>query len=402
MLVLGSTVITLALLLRFGPALSQSRLGHPDNYQFVLDARRLILGGPAEMLPSPFVILSAALAVLSGVDPIHAVRFLGPMIGFLLPVAAAAYVYRATANGSAALLAMYALGTFTFITPHVGGVAWWEVITSTLNDSFTRQWNAGDWELGAFFGLCAALAWPSRASNRADLVNAGCAVVLVALTAPALLIVVVATAAARKVGPAFAAAVMASSWIGLSVIGAGSRGWAESALATLAVGLALGLGVSSHGLSLCAPTSIRARFRLATLVALVVAGVELAPTGPGGKYLEYEISARKTAEIAASFPRGQWMVVGPVEQLPVVYGLGWYLELSAFVNLYAETPGHERAELDFAIDDVFVFIEKQPFVVVTPAPAARFSTLADPTYLNYRSPAGRASLDTQPRKYAKG
>jgi hypothetical protein len=107
--------------------------------------------------------------------------------------------------------------------------------------------------------------------------------------------------------------------------------------------------------------------------------------------MEHEIAARKTAEIAARFARGRWLVIGPVEQFPIVYGVGWHQDLADFVWRHT-TAGTAEPSFRFEADEVFIFIEKQPFVVDAPL-LDGFHALADPTQRNYRSIAGRASLE---------
>ncbi|KAF0248780.1 MAG: hypothetical protein FD167_1815 [bacterium] len=131
------------------------------------------------------------------------------------------------------------------------------------------------------------------------------------------------------------------------------------------------------------------------LVLVIATSIVFLPRQPDFQYLEYDISARKTLEITQQFPKKQWLVVAPVEQLAISYGYGWYEDLAVFVNKYQEEV--KDAQFNFLYPlDTFIFVEKKPFVVFDQEPQyVPFSTLNDLTYKNYRSPAGRASLEQQ-------
>ena len=141
----------------------------------------------------------------------------------------------------------------------------------------------------------------------------------------------------------------------------------------------------------------------ASLIALAAAAplacaalVVLLPHAPGGLFLEYPIAQAKTLEIAATLPRGQWLIVAPVEQLAEAYGRGWYEDPAAFVERHAARAADPAFTFDYSVNEVLVFVEKRPFkTFASEAHALPFATLADPTYRNYRSLAGRASLQAR-------
>jgi hypothetical protein len=135
--------------------------------------------------------------------------------------------------------------------------------------------------------------------------------------------------------------------------------------------------------------AVAAPLACATLIVLM-------PQAPGALFLEYPIAQAKTLEIASTLPRGQWLIVAPVEQLAEAYGRGWYEDPAAFVERHAARAGDPSFTFDYSMNEIMVFVEKRPFKTFsTEAHALPFATLMDPTYRNYRSLAGRASLQAR-------
>jgi hypothetical protein len=127
---------------------------------------------------------------------------------------------------------------------------------------------------------------------------------------------------------------------------------------------------------------------------LCIAVIWFRPQRLLGQYLEYESAARATQEIAHRFPRQTWVVVAPVEQLAETFGLGGYEDLAGFVEKYRGQVSSPEFHFQDAQEDLFVYVEKRPFQIFSREPeTVSFSVLTDPTYRNYRSPGGRASLE---------
>jgi hypothetical protein len=77
--------------------------------------------------------------------------------------------------------------------------------------------------------------------------------------------------------------------------------------------------------------------------------------------------------------------------------MGQYEDLDEFVRQYQDRAGD--ASFQFPDKTLFIFVEKRPFEYFATEPTAvSFSILTDPTYRNYRSPAGRSSLELSARK----
>jgi hypothetical protein len=130
---------------------------------------------------------------------------------------------------------------------------------------------------------------------------------------------------------------------------------------------------------------------LFTLVAVLF----LRPNRMVGQFLEYEEAARQTRHIATTLPRQRWVVIAPVEQLPETFGFGGYEDLALWVQKYAGQVGDPSFTFKDAPEDMLIYVEKTPFQMYASEPAmVSFATLTDATYRNYRSPAGRASLES--------
>ena len=127
---------------------------------------------------------------------------------------------------------------------------------------------------------------------------------------------------------------------------------------------------------------------------LCVAVIWLRPQRLLGQCLEYEAAARATQEIAYKFPRQTWVVAAPVEQLAETFGLGAHEDLAGFVEKYRSQVSSPEFRFQDAREDLFIYVEKRPFQIFSREPeTVSFSVLTDPTYRNYRSPGGRASLE---------
>jgi hypothetical protein len=146
-----------------------------------------------------------------------------------------------------------------------------------------------------------------------------------------------------------------------------------------------------------AQAAARARWRAETALlaaCLCVAVIWLRPQRLIGRCLEYEAAARATQEIAYRFPRQTWVVAAPVEQLAETFGLGGHEDLAEFVEKYRGQVSSPEFHFSDAREDLFIYVEKKPFQIFSREPdTVSFSVLTDPTYRNYRSPGGRASLE---------
>jgi hypothetical protein len=129
-------------------------------------------------------------------------------------------------------------------------------------------------------------------------------------------------------------------------------------------------------------------------VLLVALSLNFAlPSLPKLQYVEYEISAQKALELNERLPAKYWMLVAPPEQLPQTLGRAWFEDLAGFVEKYEGKVSQANFRFPVTVPDLFIFVEKRPFITFETEPAVVPDALVlDDLYRNYRSTAGRASL----------
>ena len=430
-----TVVLCFALLLRWEHTLLELRFAHPDSYQTLLVTRQIMLGEHPTIDYVPvFSALAVVLSLLGSIEPMQVIRFLGPILGMVMVLSVGYSVRVLTTNVLAALVAMFSLGAYLF--------AWtWEIpaelpewlqqgsntIIYSLNASLVRQWTGSELELGAIFVMLTFAYYFDRApakrsskfptlhllypANKTRLdtspgqkpqiifwFNLGCSVAMTAISAPPLLILVLAGSIGLIGGRRLTLTTIATTWILLAGVAAvyGDRlPFAQSFLSTLPVGLSLWAGL----LFLAIAELMRLlldkwseAFCLALIFALSFNF--LLPLSPHLTYLEYDLAARKAVELTNLFPRQSWAIAAPIEQLAETYGSGWYEDLALFVELYSAKASQAEFNFPIAGKHLFIFVEKIPFVTFPNEPSVLpDSLLSDHTYRHYRSSVGRASLE---------
>lgn len=401
-------ILTVTILLRFEHPLGQLRFGNPDNYSTLLTTRQLLAREQPQVSQIPVIpSLAAVISLLGAIDAMQVVRFLNPLIGLILVLSIGYGVFTLTQNRAAALAASFSLGAYVFTWQW--GIAadlpnevqqWLRTIVDNLNASQVRQWAGGELELGAIF-VVLAIAWIghgiSLKPRQPFLINLICSVILIAVTAPPLLILPFLAVIGIIGGRTLALAIVAIAWTvlgGLAALADNPIPWLQSFLGTLPIGLSLLLGLLFLGIA----QLLRLFFRkwsdaICLALTFAVAVNFLLPLPPPINYLEYDLAARKTLELRNRFPLKSWAIAAPVEQLAQSYGAGWYEDLAIFVDKYAQDVTKRDFQFPYSVPHLFIMVEKKPFI----ASAFQFETvpnalLSDSTYRYYRSAAGRTSL----------
>jgi hypothetical protein len=317
---------------RLSAALGSTRLAHPDAYGDLLATEQLLAGESGWVPPRTLADGAAALSLVSAIAPVHLLRLLVPLVGGALVLALIITVRRITGRLGPALIAAVVL-SLAALTP--------------------IQARTSANELGDVFLLIAIYLWyETLIGARTNARAAVACTALVALTTPL------------------------------------------SALANLPLTLAMVCGLGSHLLGMLLGIEWRAGRLPIWATAAAIVGLAIVPRSAGAYYVEYDLAAQKTLEIADRFPKNRWMIVAPIEQFVLTYGRGWHQHLYDFVDQIgprADSPGFR---LPFKVDDVFVFVETRPFSTFANEPTSvPFSALTDPVFRHYRSLAGRASLE---------
>jgi hypothetical protein len=406
-----SAAAAVTLYLRYAPVLGDVRLGSPEAYGMLLQARQALHNQPSGPLTPVTAALVAALSLATSINPLHVVRLLGPAIGVGSVCAAAVLTYRLTRSVPAAAAVLWILGGCTFaLTAELSsepGPAW------ILDRTLVRHWTANDGTTALMFLLLAGLGVASfhPSAHKTGRIAAGgsaACLLVVALASPMLLILAVPAALAALVPRTYRYFTIGAVWTAISLSAA--REGASDLAFTLPVAVAFLVTAicalaaqylgrltranrqtgSPAGL-LCA-----LGWEPAVVGTLVLITLALLPQSAGALYLEHEITAFKTLEISSAFPRGRWLIVAPIEQLAQTYGRGWFEDPVSFVAKNAPRAGDPGFAFNMAVDDLFVFVERRPFKTFkSEAVDVPFTTLADPSYRQYRSLAGRASLQAQ-------
>jgi hypothetical protein len=403
-------ILSFALFLRWEHPLLELRFTHPDNYRTLLVTRQILAGDAPETNYLPvFSALAVVLSLLGSIDPMQVIRFLGPILGMLMVLSVGYSVRVLSKNGSAALVAMFSLGAYLFTWEQKIPTwlpeslqPWLVTITDSLNASLIRQWTGSELELSTIFVLFALGYYFDASGEQRQRVrfwfNLNCSLAMVAISAPLLLILVFSGAIGQLGGRRLALTAIAITWSLLAILAAMPQtqfSWARSFLLTLPVGLSLLAGLSFLAIAELVRL-VLGKWSEAFCLALIgsLSLNFLLPLPPNLTYLEYEMAARKALEINALFPRQNWTIAAPIEQLAETYGFGWYQDLALFTEQYSSRAGQAEFHFPVAGEHLFIFVEKKPFVTFPAEPSVvPDSILSDHTYRHYRSSVGRASLE---------
>jgi hypothetical protein len=399
-------ILSFTLFLRYEHPLLELRFSHPDAYQTLLTTRQILTGKTVPShTPPVFVSLTAVLALLGAVDPLQVVRFLSPLVGVALVIAIGYGIYALMRSGAPALVSMLSLGAYWFtcswdIPDYLP--SWLQqylgILITQLNAGLIRQWTGTDPELGAMF-LVLALTQLNRGlheRHRSAWVGAGCCSAIVALTAPSLLLLIVLGYLGLIVSQRWTLGMIALVWLGLGLLTPllNHSSLLQPFLITLPVALSLLCGCIFALLSRPFQFILGDLTPSIGLILIFAIFVNfLLPLSPDIMYLEYDIAARETLALNSRLPIKQWMLIAPIEQLSETYGVGWYGDLAEFVDTYADQVQQPSFRFPFSIPDLFVFVEKHPFKTFKIEPSHISGESAfDPVYRNYRTLAGRSSL----------
>ncbi|MBL8150183.1 MAG: hypothetical protein JNN15_09685 [Blastocatellia bacterium] len=393
-LTLAVLILAISFTVRFDRPLSEMRLGHPESYAALLNARQIVAGDRAGI--DIFSALVAAISLISSCDPIQVVRFLPPIISLLTLMMLFLIVKRLTDSTCAALVSLFTVGAYIFTIPAMlldkrseSELIFLATLRYTLNEAYIRQWSGSQFEVGILFVLfiiyTAITSTKIRVSGLLPLILAAYAtptVAALALLAALFLLILQSEAWKRVIVVVFCLlATIIAGLYPLSTLTNVDFSSTRAFLLTLPIWTAIIFGCL---FALLARVSFY--FEYAAAISFITFSLFfLLPSRIEDHYVEYDITARKTYEISQRFARREWLVVAPVEQLAEVYGLGWYEDLAKFTQ--------QQQLQNVATKHTFVFVEKKPFVFRKEEQSVGFQMLTDPTYRFYRSAAGRASIE---------
>jgi len=399
MLILATTCA-----LHFQAAYQGLRLDDPEEYGCLLRGRELLLNMHAWQRPMIVPAVIATTSLFSSTDPMQVTRFLSPLLEVFAVVSTWLLLRTCTGSSLGALAAMYCFGTAAL--PTLAGdapvpVTLLEKLSSALRIAPETIPANKEFEIGLIFllmGIAFLADWQRNSRSWSCLLDFACSSVLVALVSQCLFFILVVAAGGvllwSALGPLLTS-LTSYVLVAFATLYGGPHIQEETRLllplaASLAVGCLLAL------LELTLSQLIGRRGQTVLLVVTVVGAVLwFHPQPLKAQFVEYEAAARETQVIASDFPRQKWIVVAPTEQLAETLGLGGHEDLCEFVERYESVAGSRDFRFPEARVNLFVYVEKRPFRVFDHEPKnVPSSVLSDITYRNYRSPAGRASVES--------
>ena len=396
-------VLATSAVLRTEHAVRELRFDQPEQYSALLRARQLMLNIHPADRPVVFPAMIAATSFLSSTDPMQVTRFLTPAIGLLLILATGLLVQVCARAGVASVAAMYCLGAAGFppaINQTGAAVSATAKIETIFSTSPATIRPSPEFALGLLFLLLALVFladWYRNSRGWDSLLDFTCCLLLTAMVSEVLLVILVLAAGVlllRPMAGLFALVMLCYGLVAWASLSAGIHIPDEMrTILPVAAAILVGCALAFIKAPLVARTG-RTTATVLLAACLGVAVIWLRPQRFVGRCLEYEAAARATQEIAYGFPRQTWVVAAPVEQLAETFGLGGHEDLAGFVETYRSQVSSPRFRFPDARQDLFIYVEKRPFQIFSREPEkVSFSVLADPTYRNYRSPGGRASME---------
>jgi hypothetical protein len=385
-------------------AVRELRLDQPEQYGVLLHSRQLILDLPAAGPPFVFPAVIATTSLLSARDPMQVTRYLAPAIGILTVLAIGMLIRACTGFGVACLAAMYCLGAAAFPPVRIDPViatSWTQKLENIVWVSPAGLRADPEFGLGLLF-LLLALAilvdWYKNFRRWDSLLDFACCMVLVGLVSRPLLLILVIAAGVLLLQPILGLIALVLACYGLAAYASFQTGAIDpsTTLTILPIAAAVAIG-SLVALTEATLSPLPGKVAEVALLAtgLVLAIIWFPPRQFPRQCLEYESAARITEQIAHQFPRQSWVVAAPVEQLSETFGLGAHEDLAGFVEKYQNQVSNSKFRFPDAREDLFIYVEKRPFQIYSHEPESlSFPTLMDVTYRSYRSPGGRASLES--------
>jgi hypothetical protein len=402
------------LALRFEHPLSEMRFGIVDSYSQLL-ATQQIMSRDVALFNAPtmaifrvpvLAAITSFIGTIAGVDVLHSQHFTMALVGCWLVAALGYCLWQLTNSLAASAVGVLGLGIYLFTyTQSLPRwlpewlQRWLSEIISSLNLGWIRQWNPNEIEVAALFLLLglAVAARIAKHSQRLDgWISAICCWLIISIAAPPLLALLIVGGFGLILGRRVALFAVAVAWLTLALLAAipDRQLFVDPLfLRTLPIALSLLSGMAFMLLA----GALRGLLGIWTEPVGLMVTYALAlnfcwPSNMAIEYLEYDVSARKTAEIATLFPYKHWTLVAPSEQLSQSYRQGWYEDLAKFVDTYQKSIKNPSFRLPIGTDNIFVMVEKKPFGGDRAEPSVPYSTLQDPVYNNYRSPTGRSHL----------
>lgn len=397
------TVLVMIGILSWQHAVRELRLDEPAEYRALLQSRELTLGLRSGTRPLLIPSMIATIALFSGRDAMEVARYLSPLASLFVALTVGLFVYTFSRSSIATAVSMYCVGAAAFPAVMHGLVptdSIRERVLDILRTSPAEIRSGPELGLGIVFvllGLVFLADWTEHPNSWQPLADVACCLILATLVSNIFLLLLVGAAGALLVRRWFGLIALVLALYGAAIYAEMARqSNSGDVRALLPVAAAIGAGSLLAFVESRFPATCESACEMALLAGCLVAAlVWFRPHLPPKQCLEYEAAARVTDRIAREFPHETWAVAAPVEQLSETLGLGVHEDLSQFVEKYRTAVETPQFLFPAGPQDLFVYVEKSPFQLFSTEPAfISYSLLTDPTYSRYRSPAGRASVES--------
>ncbi|GAC1648159.1 MAG: hypothetical protein NVS9B15_06840 [Acidobacteriaceae bacterium] len=384
MLAAAAVVLLIIFIRQLAPGFRELRLPHPDYYDMLLRTNQIMFNRPRSGVPTLFSGILAGAATITSVDTLEVAHIFITLMNLLMGTVVGLVVALCTRSPAFAVLAVYIASSRTVVTD----------LAAKLSSLPLHPYASPDVIVGLCCALLALVGFSRLRSQyrTAVLVDTGCCIVLAFWANTFTGALAASTVVAALMPLRRSALLWAAGWIAVFLVFRQTQmhGMPASIVVVMAtVALTLTCFELLKSAAHYSDELVSVAVLLVILILEMSSGAAIQPW-----YVEHDAAPRTLLRAKGELPRASWIVVGPVEQLAESYGTGYYEDLAAFVNKNAMSAAEPSFRLSGYPLHVLVYIEKRPL------PAFKedredlpYDVITDPTYRNYRSPGGRASLE---------
>jgi len=139
------------------------------------------------------------------------------------------------------------------------------------------------------------------------------------------------------------------------------------------------------------PNPLRHALTVAPVLGLLYFAMATPRTAPEHG-AQYEGAARVAYRIAREFRHNDWILVSPGQEVPLIYGRGWHVELADFVTRFPETAvADPKFRFPYEAANLFVVLERKPLA----QPSFQLAQDSHAAAYFYNTRMGRVSLEFQ-------
>ena len=385
----AAVVLLIIVIRQVAPGFHDLRLSHPDYYDVLLRTNQILFNRPRSGAPTIFTGILAGVVTISSVDSLQVAHIYITLLNVMLGTVVGIAVALCTRSPAFALLAAYIASSRNALTELAAKLG-----VPLGSSPPVHPYVPPDVVLGLCCTVLALIGFSRLRSQyrTAVLVDTGCCIVLAFWASTVIGALATSTMVAALIPMRRSALLWGGGWSALFLVFRHTqiRGTPVSIVVVVAT---FALTLTCFQLLKAAAHHSAEFVAVAVLLVILVSETSSAAANKPW-YVEHDAAPRTLLRAKNQFHRASWMVVGPVEQLAESYGTGYYEDLAAFVSKNAMSATEPRFRLSGYPPHVLVYIEKRPLPAFEEdREDLPYDVITDPTYRNYRSPGGRASLE---------